>query len=132
MIDRLAPVAASRIETVPPEVIWPAEGTGRQRPVDLVEQVTILRSRAEVEQRLPDILGRALAFCWVDRAFRARFLGDPRGALAEHGVLLPASILIESETGPDSRPRVVVYEERRFPRRRVRVMHLQIVMLAGR
>ena len=93
-------------------------------PVDLTD------SRM-VEEFLPDILGRALARSWVDAAFRARLTQDPKALLADHDVYLPGSIRIETQTGPNGRPLVVVHERQPDGGMR-RLCYLQLVMLAGK
>lgn len=113
----------------PPRLI--PQGRG---PVDaeLVEEETHLRNRMQVERRLPDILGRALARIWIDMSFRESFAEDPKGTLAEHGVHLPDTIEVEFETVGLRRPQVVVYETLPASQGRRRLMYLQLVMLAGK
>lgn len=94
------------------------------RPVDLADA-------AQVERFLPDILGRALARAWVDRQFWQELMSDPDGLLARHGVHLPADISVATETPPNARPRLVVYQ-RKSSGRMVRLLYLQLVMVAGK
>lgn len=113
----------------------PPATTSATAPVladELVARETRLLNRAEVARFLPDILGRALARCWLDTAFRDRFLADPKGVLSEYAVHLPDAFSIAIETEGTTRPRVVVYED--DPRRatRTRLLYLQLVMMAGK
>lgn len=104
-------------------------------PVDqnaLVDRKTTFHSRAEVEQFLPDILGRALARSWIDQGFRTKFLMDPKATLQSYGVFLPDTISIEIQTSGVSRPRVIVYEQKTPKSAKLRVVYLQLVMKAGR
>lgn len=98
----------------------------------IVEEETTLRNRSEVEQFLPDILGRALARSWIDNGFRLKFLDDPKDTLAHYGVFLPDTITIEIQTLGLSRPRVIVYEKKSPTAPKLRVVYLQLVMKAGR
>jgi hypothetical protein len=98
----------------------------------LVQEETYLKNRAQVERRLPDILGRALARIWIDPGFRVRFGDDPKGTLADYGVHLPETIEVEFETAGLRRPQVVVYEQLGARDTRKRLLYLQLVMVAGR
>lgn len=97
----------------------------------LVRRSTNLCDIALVERHLPEILGRALARSWIDRAFSAALLADPKGLLANHDIHLPASVTIEVEMTQTQRHRLVVYEKRPDGEKR-RVMYLQLVMMAGK
>jgi hypothetical protein len=97
----------------------------------LVRQETHLANVSQVERFLPDILGRALARCWIDKGFRQEFYLAPKDTLSDYHVHLPEDILVSGETDPGERSKVVVYEQRRgaLPKR---IMYLQLVMMAGR
>lgn len=97
---------------------------------DLVDRETRLHTRAQVEQHLPDILGRALAKAWIDPRFRAAFADDPKGTLAACRLHLPGNIGIDVVAEPGKRPMVIVSEAAQ-PRPR-RLLYLQLVMVAGR
>ncbi len=100
--------------------------------LDLVDVETSLGDRAQVEKFLPDILGRALARCWIDRVFRAAFLADPVRTLSVHRIRLPASIRIHVVTEGQTRPMVVVSEEGLHGSPARRLLYLQLVMVAGK
>ena len=121
---RTAAQAAPRSRRSAPEA--GAEGDFRlvRAPVDLTDGKM-------VEEFLPDILGRALARSWVDAGFRSRLTQDPKALLADHDVHLPGSIRIETQTGPNGRPLVVVHERQPDGGMR-RLCYLQLVMLAGK
>ncbi|MGY6697227.1 MAG: hypothetical protein ACXIUW_14550 [Roseinatronobacter sp.] len=93
---------------------------------------TRLETSSEVERYLPDILGRALARCWIDARFRDAFCADPRGTLAAHKIELPAMIRIEVVQQGQARPMVVVSEQRAGTPQARRLMYLQLVMVAGK
>ncbi|MCG7492796.1 hypothetical protein [Thalassobius sp. Cn5-15] len=97
----------------------------------LVRQETHLSNVSQVERFLPDILGRALARCWIDKGFRQEFYLAPKDTLSDYHVHLPEDILVSVETDPGERSKVVVYEQVRgaLPKR---LMYLQLVMMAGR
>jgi hypothetical protein len=48
---------------------------------DLVSDQVTFTSRDDVRERLPDILGKALALIWIDREFADVFSRDPQGTL---------------------------------------------------
>nr|WP_296430027.1 hypothetical protein [Roseovarius sp. BRH_c41] len=97
----------------------------------LVRRSTNLCDITLVERHLPEILGRALARSWIDRAFSTALLADPKGLLANHDIHLPDTVSIEVEMTQTQRHRLVVYEQRPGGDRR-RVMYLQLVMMAGK
>lgn len=98
---------------------------------DLVAAPVDLFDLDDVERFLPDILGRALARAWVDRAFAQTLLGDPVAVLMRHGVRLPPDIFIETEMGQNGRQRIVVYQHITAAQPR-RLLYLQLVMMAGK
>jgi len=109
----------------------PARRAGGPR-YDLVSDKVTFTSRAEVRERLPDILGKALALIWIDREFADIFARDPQGTLAAEGILLPENMIIEFQKPGTDRPRIVVYERRPNSNFKLRVLYLQLVMMAGR
>lgn len=109
----------------------PGPDMGEPEGFALVRRAVDLRSTADVERYLPDILGRALARSWVDRAFSLALLRDPFGLLRAHEVHLPDTIDIRTETTENGRQRVVVYERQPNGTLR-RLLYLQLVMMAGR
>ncbi len=122
------------VEVLPPVSQDRGWSEAPQAPEDgkfgLVRQETHLRDTDQVKRFLPDILGRALARIWVDRYFRDDFAADPIGTMAQYNVFLPQGIEVEFETEGVTRPRIVVYEQRRAGPRR-RLLYLQLVMKAG-
>lgn len=93
---------------------------------------TRLENSAEVERFLPDILGRALARCWIDSEFRAEFFADPRTTLATHQIELPRMIMIDVVTSGQTSPMVVVSERQSGNMAARRLLYLQLVMVAGK
>ena len=101
-------------------------------PFTLYDGERHFTDREDVRQNLPDILGRALARTWIDDQFRDFFEQDPAGSLADHGIYLPDNMSIEFQRKQADRPRIVVYEQRPDSKFKVRVLYLQLVMMAGR
>ena len=99
---------------------------------DLVAGQTTFKSREDVKERLPEILGKALALIWIDREFADLFARDPQGTLEGEGIFLPENMLIEFQKPGTDRPRVVVYEKRPNSNFKLRILYLQLVMMAGR
>jgi hypothetical protein len=85
-----------------------------------------------VKNRLPDILGKALALIWIDREFHDTFARDPQRTLESQGIFLPDNMVIEFQKPNSDRPRIVVYETRPNSKFKLRVFYLQLVMMAGR
>ena len=107
----------------------PRPGSARY---DLVSDLTTFKSREDVRERLPEILGKALALIWIDREFADLFARDPQGTLEREGILLPDNVVIEFQKPGTDRPRVVVYERRPNSNFKLRILYLQLVMMAGR
>ena len=93
---------------------------------------TILEDKEEVRTKLPDILGRVLACIWIDPEFYHSFANDPKSTLEKNGVFLPQDIFLDFEKPRADRPKVVVYEKKKDSKFKLRVMYLQLVMMAGR
>ena len=114
---------------VKPKSLVPRPGTSRY---DLVSDHTTFKSREDVRERLPEILGKALALIWIDREFADMFARDPQGTLEREGIILPENMAIEFQKPGTDRPRVVVYEKRPNSNFKLRILYLQLVMMAGR
>jgi len=114
---------------IKPRDLIPRPGSARY---DLVTDLTTFKSREDVRERLPEILGKALALIWIDREFADLFARDPQGTLEREGILLPENVVIEFQKPGTDRPRVVVYERRPNSNFKLRILYLQLVMMAGR
>lgn len=114
---------------VKPKSLVPRPGDSRY---DLVSDQTTFKSREDVRERLPEILGKALALIWIDREFADMFARDPQGTLEREGIILPENMAIEFQKPGTDRPRVVVYEKRPNSNFKLRILYLQLVMMAGR
>ncbi len=101
-------------------------------PFDITQKLHHLKNRSEVRKFLPDILGRVLARTWIDSDFKEQFHEDPQKTLEFNGVYLPEDMSIEFQKPNSDRPRIVVYEQRPNSKFRLRVLYLQLVMMAGR
>ena len=114
---------------VKPKSLVPRPGSSRY---ELVSDKTTFKSREDVRERLPEILGKALALIWIDREFADMFARDPQGTLEREGIILPENMAIEFQKPGTDRPRVVVYEKRPNSNFKLRILYLQLVMMAGR
>ena len=100
--------------------------------LELVDKDLILKNREEVKKYLPDILGRVLARIWIDKLFKENFKSNPRQVLNDNGVYLPDDMILEFQKPNSDRPKIIVYEKKQNSNFKVRVVQLQLVMLAGR
>ena len=107
-------------------------GQDKISPFDITQKLHHLKNRSEVRKFLPDILGRVLARTWIDAEFKEQFHEDPQKTLEFNGVYLPEDMSIEFQKPNSDRPRIVVYEQRPNSKFRLRVLYLQLVMMAGR
>jgi len=101
-------------------------------PLRLVRDDVHLHDRVEVRKYLPDILGRALARIWIDQSFAQSFSSDPKKTLEQAGVYLPDNMAIEFEKASSDRPKIIVFESQPNSKFRMRVLYLQLVMMAGK
>ncbi len=104
----------------------------KSNSLDITQKLHHLKNRADVRKYLPDILGRVLARIWIDSNFKEEFEQDPQKTLEFNGVYLPEDMSIEFQKPNSDRPRIVVYEQRPNSRFRLRVLYLQLIMMAGR
>ena len=100
--------------------------------LELVDKDLILKNREEVKKYLPDILGRVLARIWIDKSFKENFKSNPRQVLNDNGVFLPNDMILEFQKPNSDRPKIIVYEKKKNSNFKIRVVQLQLVMLAGR
>ena len=100
--------------------------------LDLVDNEIFLENRSEVKKYLPEILGRVLARTWIDENFKEIFKKDPLKTLSENGVFLPDEMYLEFQKPDTKRPKIVVYERKGKSNFKVRVVQLQLIMMAGR
>ena len=100
--------------------------------LELVDKDLVLKNREEVKKYLPDILGRVLARIWIDKSFKESFKSNPRQVLEDNGVFLPDDMILEFQKPNSDRPKIIVYETKKKSKFKVRVVQLQLVMLAGR
>ena len=100
--------------------------------LDLVDNEIFLENRNEVKKYLPEILGRVLARTWIDEDFKDTFKKDPLKTLSDNGVFLPDEMFLEFQKPDTKRPKIVVYEKKGKSNFKVRVVQLQLIMMAGR
>ena len=100
--------------------------------LELVDKDLILKNREDVKKYLPDILGRVLARIWIDKSFKDNFKSNPKEVLNDNGVFLPEDMILEFQKPNSDRPKIIVYEKKEKSNFKVRVVQLQLVMLAGR
>jgi hypothetical protein len=108
------------------------EKDSKVKHFELVSGNIHFETRDDVRSLLPDILGKVLARVWIDPIFHRSFSRDPQDTLEKGGVFLPATMSIEFQKADSDRPRIVVYERRENSKFRLRVLYLQLVMMAGR
>ena len=100
--------------------------------LELVDKDLVLKNREDVKKYLPDILGRVLARIWIDKSFKDNFKSNPKEVLNDNGVFLPDDMILEFQKPNSDRPKIIVYETKANSNFKVRVVQLQLVMLAGR
>ena len=101
-------------------------------PFSHVDEAIYLNNRKDVQSILPDVLGRVLARIWIDAEFRDAFKTEPQKTLEYHGIFMPEGMSLEFQKPNSDRPRIVVYEKKPNIKFKLMVLHLQLVMIAGR
>ena len=108
------------------------EKDSKPEQFELVSGNIHFENRDDVRSLLPDILGKVLARVWIDPVFHRSFSRNPQTTLEKGGVFLPDTMSIEFQKANSDRPRIVVYERKENSKFRLRVLYLQLVMMAGR
>ena len=108
------------------------EKDSKPKQFELVSGNIHFENRDDVRSLLPDILGKVLARVWIDPVFHRSFSRNPQRTLEKGGVFLPDTMSIEFQKADSDRPRIVVYERKENSKFRLRVLYLQLVMMAGR
>ena len=67
-----------------------------------------------------------------DKSFKENFKSNPRQVLNDNGVFLPDDMILEFQKPNSDRPKIIVYEKKQNSNFKIRVVQLQLVMLAGR
>ena len=116
-------------KVLPPSI---KEREASVKPFELVNGSVKLKSRDDVRNLLPDILGKVLARVWLDSNFHKEFSQNPQKTLESNGVYLPENMSIEFQKQNTDRPRIVVFEQKPGSKFKLRVFYLQLVMMAGR
>ena len=111
---------------------FPVKFENKSDILDLVEKEIFLQNREEVKKYLPEILGRVLARIWIDNEFKKNFKENPLDTLSKHGVYLPENMVLEFQKPDTKRPKIIVYEKKGQSNFKVRVVQLQLIMMAGR
>ena len=127
-------IPKSRELTVPPQkkTNLPVKFEKNANVLDLVDKEIFLENRQEVKKYLPEILGRVLARVWIDSDFKKNFKQNPIDTLNQNGVFLPEEMVLEFEKPDSKRPKIIVYEKKGNSNFKVRVVQLQLIMMAGR
>lgn len=98
----------------------------------LVEENVKLLDRETVKQKLPDILGRALARSWIDKDYKEQLQHDIKGTLARGGVLIPEDYECIYEITSGQRAKIVVFECKPNSKLRLRICGFSLTMVATR
>lgn len=98
----------------------------------LVDHDITFLDRETVKQKLPEILGRALARSWIDERYKEYLEKDLKGTLASGGVILPDEYDCVFEKNGTQRAKIVVYEQQEGSNFRLRVCGFSLTMMASR
>ena len=130
----MSSIPKSRELTIPPtkKSNLPVKFEKKSNVLNLVDKEMFLENRQEVKKYLPEILGKVLARIWIDSDFKTSFKENPIQTLNDHGVYLPDDMVLEFQKPDTKRPKIIVYEKKGKSNFKVRVVQLQLIMMAGR
>jgi len=98
----------------------------------LVEEDIKFMSRDEVKQKLPDILGKALARSWIDDGYKEELKQDIKWTLERGGVTLPEEYDCVYEKTGGKTAKIIVYEQQPGSKFKLRVCGFTLTMMATR
>lgn len=85
-----------------------------------------------VKNRLPVILGKILALCWIREEFQALFLAEPAACLEKLGVKTPEDVIVSAQTTNTKRPSIIVFEKRQGSNFKLRLFSLSLTLMASK
>ena len=91
-----------------------------------------MKTDKKLKSFFQNILGRVLARIWIDPDFKEEFRDDPILTLNKYGVYLPDEMVLEFQKLDTKRPKIIVYERKGNSNFKIRVVQLQLIMMAGR
>ena len=86
----------------------------------------------EVKNRLPVILGKILALCWVNEDFQTLFLENPSACLDKLGIETPEDVSVAAQTTNTKRPSIIVFEKRPGSNFKLRMFSLSLTLMASK
>ena len=86
----------------------------------------------EVKNRLPVILGKILALCWVNEDFQTLFLENPSACLDKLGIETPEDVSVAAQTTNTKRPSIIVFEKRPGSNFKLRLFSLSLTLMASK
>ena len=85
-----------------------------------------------VKDRLPVILGKVLALCWLNEDFQKIFLERPETCLEELGIETPPDVVVAAQTTNTKRPSIIVFEKRQDSNFKLRLFSLALTLMASK
>ena len=85
-----------------------------------------------VKNRLPVILGKILALCWIREEFQALLLAEPSACLEKLGVKTPEDVIVSAQTTNTKRPSIIVFEKRQGSNFKLRLFSLSLTLMASK
>ena len=92
----------------------------------------VLHNETEVRRELPQILGRLLAFSWINEELAAFLLNDTKEFLESINISLPPSIVVEVTQEKKAKPSITVYQIEKGKKFRQRLFKLSLKLMANR
>ena len=86
----------------------------------------------EVKNRLPVIIGKILALCWLNEDFQTLFLENPSACLDKLGIETPEDVSVAAQTTNTKRPSIIVFEKRPGSNFKLRLFSLSLTLMASK
>ena len=86
----------------------------------------------EVKNRLPVILAKILALCWLNEDFQTLFLENPSDCLDKLGIETPEDVSVAAQTTNTKRPSIIVFEKRPGSNFKLRLFSLSLTLMASK
>ena len=86
----------------------------------------------EVKNRLPVILGKILALCWLNEDFQTLFLENPSACLDKLGIETPKDVSVAAQTTNTKRPSIIVFEKRPGSNFKLLMFSLSLTLMASK
>lgn len=91
-----------------------------------------LSDENEVRDQLPQVIGKLLALCWINKELAQFFLSDPKTFLEKIDIALPDNISIDVNKEFKGKPSITVFQTLKSAGFKQRLFKLSLKLIANR